>query len=310
MIRFIQKWITNTFGFSRSETNGSLILIGFVLLIAILPRWFINSQKSVEVSAHSDKIKLQEWYNGISFSESEVSNEIPENSPKQTPILRLKSFDPNVITLQELLSMGIPGNVSNNLISYRNAGGSFAVKMDLQKIYGMSESLYDKLEGYLILPDIPAKPKFPEKNITTEVTPSESETISPPIAINTASASELEVIRGIGPILSERIIKYRDLLGGFHSTDQLHEVYGLNEEVISEILKKITVDSIQTAININAEDLQGLSSHPYIDYKVARAIINYKTVHGSFREKSDLKKIKIVSDSLYNKLSPYISVRP
>ncbi len=310
MIRFIQKWITNTFGFSRSETNGSLILIGFVLLIAILPRWFINSQKSVEVSAHSDKIKLQEWYSGISFSESEVSNEIPENSPKQSPILRLKSFDPNVITLRELLSMGIPDNVSNNLISYRNAGGSFNVKMDLQKIYGMSESLYDKLEGFLILPDIPPKPKFTEKNIIPEISSTESENISPPIAINTASASELEVIRGIGPILSERIIKYRDLLGGFHSADQLHEVYGLNEEVINEILKKITVDSIQTTININTEDLQGLSGHPYIDYKVARAIINYKTVHGAFREKSDLKKIKIVSDSLYNKLSPYISVRP
>ncbi|MBV6639799.1 MAG: helix-hairpin-helix domain-containing protein [Cyclobacteriaceae bacterium] len=309
MIRLIKKWVTNTFGFSRTETNGSLILVSLVMLVAILPRWFINTQKTNEVSSTSDEIQLQQWFNSISFSEGkELKDSLASHSPTLPP-LTLKSFDPNMISLNELLSMGIPGNVANNLINYRKAGGSFRSKTDLQKIYGMSENLYNELEDFLTIHEKQiedvrvVQTSSKEKNITIPEP-------TPLIAINTATAQELESIRGIGPTLSVRIVKYRDLLGGFHSKSQLHEVYGLNEEVIEEVIQKITIDSIRATVNINSDDIKILSSHPYIDYPVARAIINYKKVHGAFKEKSEVKKIKIVSDSLYNKLSPYISVRP
>ena len=309
MIRLIKKWVTNTFGFSRTETNGSLILVSLVMLVAIFPKWFINTQKTNEVSSTSDEIQLQQWFNSISFSEGkELKDSLASHSPTLPP-LTLKSFDPNMISLNELLSMGIPGNVANNLINYRKAGGSFRSKTDLQKIYGMSENLYNELEDFLTIHEKQIE------DVRVVQTSSKEKTISTPaptplIAINTATAQELESIRGIGPTLSIRIVKYRDLLGGFHSESQLHEVYGLNEEVIEEVIQKITIDSIRTTVNINSDDIKILSSHPYIDYSIARAIINYKKVHGPFKEKSEVKKIKIVSDSLYNKLSPYISVRP
>lgn len=310
MIRLLQKWVINTFGFSKSETNGSLILVGLVILVAIIPRLFLNTQKTTEVSAEADKITLHEWYSSIEFSPVEEFEQPQDTESFSQPKLNLKTFDPNAVTLQELESMGIPQYVANNLINYHNAGGSYRIKSDMQKIYGMNERLYARLESFVLLPDkLPTKIK---EQVHSEIDTWKAEPAKglKSIAINSATAKELEAIKGIGPTLSQRIIKYRDLLGGFHSQDQLHEVYGLSNEVIEEINNIIVIDSINTTVNINAIDLKSLSAHPYISYPLAKAIINYRTVHGPFEEKSGLKRIKIVSDSLYNKLSPYISVRP
>ena len=310
MIRLIKKWIINTFGFSKSETNGSLILIGLVIAVAIIPRLLLNMQKTAEVSSDSDKAKLQEWYNSIKFSSAEDSRDIDNPElPAEVP-LNLTAFDPNIISLDELVLMGIPKNVSRNIINYRNAGGSYHAKEDLKKIYGMEEHLFTSMEPYLLLPDQKPKITLTNKSSNVEETVPESDKELITIAINAATAEELTIIRGIGPTLSERIIKYRDLLGGFYSQDQLFEVYGLEVEVIDALIEKIVIDSLRPTININEVDLKSLSSHPYISYPLAKAIINYRTVHGPFEEKSGIKKIKIVSDSLYNKLSPYISVRP
>lgn len=49
--------------------------------------------------------------------------------------------------------------------------------------------------------------------------------------LNTASASDLLPIHGIGPVLSKRIIKYRDAIGGYTNKDQLYKVYGLDSVV-------------------------------------------------------------------------------
>jgi DNA uptake protein ComE-like DNA-binding protein len=49
--------------------------------------------------------------------------------------------------------------------------------------------------------------------------------------LNTASASDLLPIHGIGPVLSKRIIKYRDAIGGYTHKHQLYKVYGLDSVV-------------------------------------------------------------------------------
>jgi len=309
MIRLIRKWIINTFGFSKSETNGSILLIGLVILIAIVPRWFINTHRLTEVSTNADKIKLQEWYSNIEFTR-EISAENPKTGKTTSePQLNIKSFDPNWVSRKELASMGIPDNVVNNIVNYRRAGGFFRTKNDLKKIYGMNEDLYARMEPHISFSKQLAHIKK-ESSYERPAIEKEEEKVLLSIPINQATAGELEKIRGIGPTLSKRIIKYRDLLGGFHTNDQLNEVYGLDEEVLNEITQNITIDSIAPAININDTDQKSLAAHPYVNYALASAIINYRTVHGPFKEKKGLKEIKIVSDSLYNKLSPYISVRP
>lgn len=62
--------------------------------------------------------------------------------------------------------------------------------------------------------------------------------------LNLATSEELQKVRGIGPAYSERIVKYRDILGGFSDTTQLKEVYGLKKETIVELLKHYKIESL------------------------------------------------------------------
>lgn len=50
--------------------------------------------------------------------------------------------------------------------------------------------------------------------------------------LNLANAEDLLPVRGIGPVLSQRIINYRDALGGYKKKSQLYKVYGLDSVVV------------------------------------------------------------------------------
>ena len=129
------------------------------------------------------------------------------------------------------------------------------------------------------------------------------------LKINSATVRELQKIRGIGPKLSNRIVKYRDLIGGFHSFDQLNEVYGLEPEVITELIRVSSISKETVKININETDsINTLTRHPYINYNLAKSIINYRKVHGNFESLESVKEIKILNDSLFQKIAPYLSL--
>jgi competence protein ComEA len=63
------------------------------------------------------------------------------------------------------------------------------------------------------------------------------------IDINTATAEVLEQIPGVGPVLAQRIIIYREQNGGFTSVDQLMEVSGIGEATFAQMQPMVTVGS-------------------------------------------------------------------
>ncbi|WP_462247333.1 ComEA family DNA-binding protein [Ekhidna sp.] len=127
-----------------------------------------------------------------------------------------------------------------------------------------------------------------------------------PLDLNVATAEELQLVKGIGPKFSERIIKYRDLLGGFADTIQLKEVYGLPNETIFKLLQRFSIESEVKTINLNQDSIKVLAKHPYISYDMARVIINYRKQHGDIDSLDDLKKIKAIDDSSFLRLKPYL----
>lgn len=124
--------------------------------------------------------------------------------------------------------------------------------------------------------------------------------------LNKATAKELQMVKGIGPTYSERIIKYRNLLGGFADTTQLREVYGLKAVTIKELSKHFQIITDVNSIEINTDSLKVLARHPYINYDLARIILNYRQQHGDFKSSEELRKIKAIDEGTFLRLKPYL----
>lgn len=118
----------------------------------------------------------------------------------------------------------------------------------------------------------------------------------------------LQIVPGIGAGLGGRIIKYRERLGGFHSVNQLSEIYGLKPETIEEIWNYFEfTPRITKRISINSAEIEEASSHPYISYGEAKVLIAYRKQHGNYLTAADLKKIKIFKPEWIDKIEPYLS---
>ena len=130
------------------------------------------------------------------------------------------------------------------------------------------------------------------------------------IDINRADTGLLQRLPGIGGVLAARIVMFRKKLGGFSSLSQLREVYGLSEEVYRQIAGRLACDpDLIRKININAEELYPLRSHPYTKGNIAQTIISYREQHGLFDSLSELKKINSIVPEALEKMLPYLSVR-
>lgn len=130
------------------------------------------------------------------------------------------------------------------------------------------------------------------------------------VEINTADSALLTRIHGIGPSFARRIVAYRKKLGGFINREQLQEVYGLDAEKYAEINNEIRVDASRVSkIPVNRVDIEQLRRFPYLSYKQANAVIQYRNQHGNYSSIDDMSRIAILNEDILRKITPYISFK-
>lgn len=64
------------------------------------------------------------------------------------------------------------------------------------------------------------------------------------VNINTATQSELEAVRGVGPAKAKAIIQYREANGNFKHVDELDKVKGFG---------KASIDKLKDALSVGTE---------------------------------------------------------
>ena len=306
----LKKLIRDCFGFSKPEVNGVLVLIPLLVFFLVSPylyRQFFGLEYNTR---KEDKRLLDSLISKIDdgFLEPEKPASIP-----------LELFNPNTYPVEKLSAIGIPQFLSLRIENYRTKGGSFRVKKDLLKIFDFPDSIYQQLEAYIQLPD--ALPRRAKSSTTSNaltnksaVIPSNLNEVVQPIEklevfdLNKVDTVALKTIKGIGSSYAKRIVGYRRLLGGFHSIDQLNEVYGLDESLYEAIKTQFVVERNPRLkqITINLATFNEILAHPYIDYEQTKEILNLKSSSGKFMKIDDLYRLKLMDTILIKKLAPYI----
>ena len=127
------------------------------------------------------------------------------------------------------------------------------------------------------------------------------------VELNSADTTTLQLLHGIGPAYARRIVRYRERLGGFSSTDQLLEVYGFTPELLDHIRPYLQLDtSMLQKINVNTMTLNQLKKHPYMEYYFVRDLVNLRSRGVTFSSPDDLRTIPSCTDTMLTRLLPYL----
>ena len=150
--------------------------------------------------------------------------------------------------------------------------------------------------------------KQDSSRIYSNKTPSNSIRKETVVELNSADTTALKMVPGIGSVFAKRIIKYRDLLGGFYSVEQLGEVYGIDEERYEAMKSWFSVDpSVISHLFVNQLSAKELASHPYVSYKQARIIEKMIRKKGKLQGWEDLSLLEEFPEHEQQRLRYYLS---
>ena len=217
------------------------------------------------------------------------------------------TFDPNTINADDAEKLGFSKKLASTLINYRNKGGKFKNPDDLKKLYGLKPELYQRLENYILIPAETKDKSKDSNNVQKKFTFEKRVVVKELVEINSADSLSLVYLKGIGPGFTKRIIKYRTMLGGFHSIEQLKEVYGMTDSLYLILTSQIKLNTdVVSKIPINVIDFNSLRKHPYFNFQTAQAIVNYRFKHGRLTE-NDIKNLGVFSQEKLQVILPYLS---
>jgi competence ComEA-like helix-hairpin-helix protein len=120
-----------------------------------------------------------------------------------------------------------------------------------------------------------------------------SKAIKTVLDVNNANASDFQRVYGIGPVYSERIVKFRNSLGAFVHMDQLYQVYGLDSVVVKAIKASFSVQDtpVTHKISVNSASEYELQRLPFFTKELAEKIVRERATNGLFNDFYEISNI-------------------
>jgi competence protein ComEA len=264
------KWLQNYFDMSRPQAWSALalaflcvLLFGFSYYIPYLQQPQIMPTDSILLAQLKNQLAIDSTT--FNFNNKPSAYKKMENDGKN---IRPFTFNPNVLEEAGWLRLGLSEKSVKTIMNYKAKGGQFYSKADVAKMYSISEAEYKVLASYIQLPE---QKKY-ERKAYTPYTPVV-------ININTADTAQWNKLRGIGAVLSQRIVEYRSKLGGFYSAQQIKEI-GISDTLFLQIKSQLQLTpNSYKRISINTVLFQDLSQHPYFK-NMALAILKLRKSNG------------------------------
>ncbi len=305
-MKHFRKIVTELIGFDRRERRGTYVL-AVMLVVLLLVRVFTLRPDTEHLNY---ELIASGGPDDLPAAEAEGSS------------AALFTFDPNTVTLSELLSLGLSERQAKTLINYRSSGARFRKPQDLKKVYGIDSVTSARLIPWIKIANRQDADRLVLRNATPDAVEEPRMAVTydaddasfaalAPIDLNRCTVPDLIRLPGIGPVLSERIIKYRGLLGGFVDTEQLYEVYGLDSQLVVLIspMLTLTYDSV-SPLMLDSCSFSELARHPYIGSSTARLITKYRSLMDTPVTLEDMVGQKVISHEQALRLAPYVRPSP
>jgi competence protein ComEA len=322
------KWtefVTDYLSFSRRDRIAIISILALILAIFFLPQAISSAGKkttSLPDTAWVEAMKKIEQKE--TNNDDEPPGQYKDNNNQDYPYERTKTgysgkskeelfyFDPNTLTADGWEKLGLRDKTIKTILNYLSKGGKFKKQDDLQRIYGLHRGEYERLEPFIrIVPTVETgnKNEFANKPNDYAPSPKSNKPAYSIVDINTADTSAFIALPGIGSKLAARIVNFRDKLGGFYSVNQVAETFGLPDSTFQKIKQYIKLENVSVKkININTVTVDELKAHPYIKWSIANPIVAYRSEHGAFQKIEDIKKVMAVTEEVYKKLAPYLTL--
>lgn len=293
----VKEW----FAFSKKERVGIIALIVIMTIFLMLPSMYEPKLPPILV----DSI-----YKGINLEKEPLKQHLDSVIVDAETVAIQPSlfyFDPNIITEKGWLQLGLKQKTIRTILNYRNKGGQFRIATDLKKIWGLLPEDAERLIPYVQIKQFESKTKKVEYR-----------TVQPKIIldINEANEKDWESLPGIGAVLANRIIHYRNKLGGFNSVEQLKKTYGITDSVFQLILPSLSIKETANEhskkaeiglIDINKAD-EATLMRAGIAESIAKAIVLYRKQYGKYQQISDLKKIVFINEAVFQQIIPKLTL--
>jgi len=287
------KGIKDFFNLDRTEVIGLSVLIIVILLVGglnfLVPT--LHKDSKTDFSKAKELAKLiektnKERKNNAGYKKNRVNIE-----GKRTYFY----FDPNNADADTWSKLGMPQYRIKRILKYIEKGGRFHKADDLLKFCENDELLFNNIKPYIKFPEIVNVKKDTEfRDVLLD--------------INVATSADFCKLKGIGFVLSERIVAFRDKLGGFYSVEQISEVYGIDSLTFTRIKENMYVEEGINVekISLNLASFKTFAAHPYIGYDRAKKILNLRTKKGVFKDLSELISDHVFDEHEYAKAIHYL----
>ena len=286
----LRKW----FSFSKGE-RVAIVTILALILVLILACLFRPSRKSLsDASLHNLDSLL-----ALRQAAIEQQQQQRAEKPQEVAELHPFPFNPNTLTEEEWLQMGLTDRQVRNIMNYKAKGGKFYSKNDLGKLYTISEEELAQLEPFIVLPEVSRGKNTKSSSqggvstgsTTAAAAPSEKKTI-PIVDLNTVDSTTLVELPQIGPYTAVRIIEFREKLGGFVDKEQLCDVKGMDDARFAAIQPYINLGAVEIRkVDVNRADFKTLVHHPYLSYEQVKRIVNQREKRGMIKNWAQLEEL-------------------
>lgn len=284
------------FGLKTYQRNGIFLLILLILILLggmITVRSFSSSEVNLDAAQQK---KLEGFRKQIDSLKAE----------KETKTFQIYPFNPNFITDYKGYTLGMTPEQIDRLLAFRKQDQWIDSAEDFQRVTLVSDSLLNMLAPHFKFPDWVNK-----RNIQAKHSKKSNALASrKKLDLNTVTSEELMHINGIGEVLSKRITRYRSKLNGFVSDVQLKDIYGLDYEVENRIFAQYTVKNPPEIkkLDINKASIIALSEVVYLNYELAREIVDYRALHEGIKSFEELAKIKGFPSYKIDRLKLYLKI--